>query len=46
MLVTASFVTPPFLGAIAYEILAAPNSGIVNIIYRSVFGLEAIRSIW
>ncbi|RCW82618.1 ABC transporter permease [Phyllobacterium bourgognense] len=41
MLVTASFVTPPFLGAIAYEILAAPNSGIVNIMYRSVFGLEA-----
>ncbi|WP_457302326.1 ABC transporter permease, partial [Phyllobacterium sp. P5_D12] len=41
MLVTASFVTPPFLGAIAYEILAAPNSGIVNIMYRSMFGLEA-----
>ena len=40
MLVTASFVTPPFLGAIAYEILAAPNSGIVNIIYRSAFGLD------
>ncbi|WP_210211134.1 ABC transporter permease [Borborobacter arsenicus] len=40
MLVTASFVTPPFLGAIAYEIIAAPNSGIVNIIYRYVFGLE------
>jgi iron(III) transport system permease protein len=40
-LVTASFVTPPFLGAIAYEILAAPNSGIVNIIYRSILGLES-----
>src|SRR5215471_8365826 len=26
-LVTASFVTPPFLGAIAWELLAAPNSG-------------------
>jgi iron(III) transport system permease protein len=39
MLVTASFVTPPFLGAIAYEILAAPNSGLVNILYRKVFGL-------
>ena len=25
-LVTASFVTPPFLGAIAWELLAAPNS--------------------
>src|ERR1700674_5141044 len=25
-LVTASFVTPPFLGAVAWELLAAPNS--------------------
>jgi iron(III) transport system permease protein len=41
MLVTASFVTPPFLGAIAYEILAAPNSGIVNIIYRYLFRLDS-----
>lgn len=41
ILVTASFVTPPFLGAIAYEILAAPNSGIVNILYRKVFGLDS-----
>jgi iron(III) transport system permease protein len=40
MLVTASFVTPPFLGAIAYEILAAPNSGIINVIYRMLFGLD------
>jgi iron(III) transport system permease protein len=39
-LVTASFVTPPFLGAIAWEILAAPNSGIFNHIYRYLFGLE------
>ncbi len=41
VLVTASFVTPPFLGAIAYEIIAAPNSGLVNIVYRRVFGLSA-----
>jgi iron(III) transport system permease protein len=40
MLVTASFVTPPFLGAIAYEILAAPNSGLVNILYRKLFRLD------
>src|ERR1051325_9842666 len=38
-LVTASFVTPPFLGAIAWEILAAPNSGILNRIAREWFGL-------
>ena len=38
-LVTASFVTPPFLGAIAWEILAAPNSGILNRFARELFGL-------
>src|SRR5215217_443117 len=36
VLVTASFVTPPFLGAIAWELLAAPNSGLLNKLYRSV----------
>src|SRR5258708_4455376 len=35
-LATASFVTPPFLGAIAWELLAAPNSGLLNQLYRSV----------
>jgi iron(III) transport system permease protein len=35
-LVTASFVTPPFLGAIAWEMLAAPNSGLINVFYRWV----------
>lgn len=40
LLVTASFVTPPFLGAIAYEILAAPNTGLVNVLYRKLFGLD------
>src|SRR3546814_9170862 len=38
VLVTASFVPPPFLGAIAYEILAAPNRGLANILYRKIFG--------
>ena len=37
-LVTASFVTPPFLGAIAWELLAAPNSGLLNKTYRAVTG--------
>src|SRR5438874_11016966 len=37
-LVTASFVTPPFLGAIAWELLAAPNSGLLNKIYRAASG--------
>ncbi|HYC18561.1 MAG TPA: iron ABC transporter permease [Pseudolabrys sp.] len=39
-LVTASFVTPPFLGAIAWEVLAAPNSGLLNKIFRSLTGAE------
>jgi iron(III) transport system permease protein len=39
-LVTASFVTPPFLGAIAWEILAAPNSGLLNQLYRALFGAD------
>src|SRR6187399_1861583 len=37
-LVTASFVTPPFLGAIAWELLAAPNSGMLNQLYRAAIG--------
>ncbi len=37
-LVTASFVTPPFLGAIAWELLAAPNSGLLNQLYREITG--------
>jgi iron(III) transport system permease protein len=37
-LVTASFVTPPFLGAIAWEILAAPNSGLLNQAFRLLTG--------
>src|SRR5215212_9211051 len=39
-LVMASFVTPPFLGAIAWELLAAPNSGLLNKSYRSITGAE------
>src|SRR6201986_1532279 len=40
-LVTASFVTPPFLGAVAWELLAAPNSGLLNQLYRYVTGAES-----
>jgi iron(III) transport system permease protein len=39
-LVTASFVTPPFLGAIAWELLAAPNSGLINKAWRALTGAE------
>src|ERR1044072_3405940 len=37
-LVTASLVTTPFLGAIAWELLAAPNSGLINQLYRGAIG--------
>jgi iron(III) transport system permease protein len=40
LLVMASFVTPPFLGAVAWEILAAPNSGLLNQWYREILGLD------
>src|SRR5579871_2760941 len=40
-LVTASFVTPPFLGAVAWELLAAPNSGLLNHLFRFVTGAES-----
>src|SRR6202042_3163108 len=39
-LVMASFVTPPFLGAIAWELLAAPNSGLLNKVFRAVTGAD------
>ncbi len=39
-LVTASFVTPPFLGAVAWELLAAPNSGLLNQWARWLFGMD------
>ena len=41
VMVTASFVTPPFLGAIAWELLAAPNSGLLNKLYRSMTGADS-----
>ena len=40
-LVMASLVTPPFVGAIAWEMLAAPNSGLLNQLWRSITGMPA-----
>jgi iron(III) transport system permease protein len=40
-LVTASFVTPPFLGAVAWELLAAPNSGLLNQLYRAATAADS-----
>jgi len=40
-LILASFVTPPFLGAFAWVMLAGPNAGALNTLYRSLTGAEA-----
>ena len=39
-LVMASFVTPPFLGAFAWVMLAGPNAGALNKLWRSLTGAE------
>jgi iron(III) transport system permease protein len=39
-LVMASFVTPPFLGAFAWTLLAGPNAGVLNKLFRSVTGVD------
>ncbi|MBI3007838.1 MAG: iron ABC transporter permease [candidate division NC10 bacterium] len=36
----AAFVTPSFLGATAYVILAGPNAGLLNVLYRALTGSE------
>jgi iron(III) transport system permease protein len=40
-LVMASFVTPPFLGAFAWVMLAGPNAGLLNTLWRTLTGAEA-----
>ncbi|HTD80337.1 MAG TPA: ABC transporter permease subunit, partial [Chloroflexota bacterium] len=48
-LVMASLVTPPFVGAVAWEMLAAPNSGLLNQLWRSLTGMppdEALLDIY
>jgi ABC-type Fe3+ transport system permease subunit len=39
-LVMASFVTPPFLGAFAWVMLADPNAGLLDKLWRSVSGSD------
>ena len=39
-LVLASFVTPPFLGAFAWVMLAGPNAGAINDVWRALTGAE------
>jgi iron(III) transport system permease protein len=39
-LVLATFVTPPFLGATSWILLAGPNAGWLNRAYMAIFGAE------
>jgi iron(III) transport system permease protein len=39
-LTVAAFVTPSFLGATAWVILAGPNAGLVNVLYRALTGAD------
>jgi iron(III) transport system permease protein len=39
-LILASFVTPPFLGAFAWVMLAGPNAGYLNRLYRGLTGSD------
>jgi iron(III) transport system permease protein len=41
-LVMASFVTPPFLGAFAWTLLAGPNAGMLNQLYRSLTSTDHV----
>ena len=45
-LVMASLVTPPFVGAIAWEMLAAPNSGLLNQLWRALTGMPADEALF
>ncbi|HVZ10070.1 ABC transporter permease [Rhodopila sp.] len=45
-LVMVSFITPPFIGAVAWVLLAAPNSGLLNQYYRWITGAGAFDSLF
>ncbi len=44
-LIMTSFITPPFIGAVAWVLLAAPNSGLINQYYRIIFGAGQFDSL-
>jgi len=44
ILILASFVTPPFLGAFAWVLLGGPNAGLINQWYYGLFGLKAFEA--
>jgi iron(III) transport system permease protein len=44
MLVLASFVTPPFLGAFAWVLLGGPNAGLINQWYYALLGVKPFEA--
>jgi iron(III) transport system permease protein len=44
VMILASFVTPPFLGAFAWVLLGGPNAGLVNTAYYALFGLKPFEA--
>ena len=44
VLILASFVTPPFLGAFAWVLLGGPNAGLINQWYYALFGLKPFEA--
>jgi iron(III) transport system permease protein len=40
-LTLGAFITPPYLGALAWILLAGPNAGWLNTIYRAITGAES-----
>ena len=44
VLILASFVTPPFLGAFAWVLLGGPNAGLINQWYYALLGLKPFEA--
>jgi iron(III) transport system permease protein len=44
VLILASFVTPPFLGAFAWVLLGGPNAGLINQAYYWLLGLKPFEA--
>ncbi len=44
VLILASFVTPPFIGAFAWVLLGGPNAGLINQWYYGLFGLKPFEA--
>jgi iron(III) transport system permease protein len=44
MLILASFVTPPFLGAFAWVLLGGPNAGLINQWYYALLGVKPFEA--